>query len=146
MADEKDSLGVRDGKFAGNHVAGKDVAVAVNFCSNSPRLAIATESASADFEGAETFLEGFFEGSPDCHCLTDGFHLGRQGRIGLGKFFKREPGDFCHDVINARLEARGGFARDVVLEFVEQVADGEFGGDLYSFLESCSNLLSQASK
>src|SRR5204863_4666064 len=34
------------------------------------------------------------------------------------------------DVINARLEARGGFARDVVLEFVEQVTDGEFGGDL----------------
>ena len=47
----------------------------------------------------------------------------------MGKFFKREPGDFCHDVINARLEARGGFARDVVLEFIEQVADGEFGGD-----------------
>src|SRR5208283_5122006 len=34
------------------------------------------------------------------------------------------------DVINARLEARGGFARDVVLEFVEQITDGEFGGDL----------------
>jgi len=35
------------------------------------------------------------------------------------------------DVINARLEARGGFACDVVLEFVEQVADGEFGGDFF---------------
>ncbi len=30
------------------------------------------------------------------------------------------------DVINGRLEARGGFARDVVFDFVEQVADGEF--------------------
>ena len=126
MADEKDSLGVRDGEFAGNHVAGKNVAVAVNFCSNPPRLAITAESAAPDFEGAETFLEAFFEGPPYRHCFTDGFHLGRQGRIGLGKLFKREPGDFCHDVINARLEARGGFARDVVLEFVEQVADGEF--------------------
>jgi hypothetical protein len=38
----------------------------------------------------------------------------------------RNPGD---DVINARLEARGGFARDVVLELVEQVADGEPGGE-----------------
>ena len=34
--------------------------------------------------------------------------------------------DLGDDVINARLEARGGFARDVVLEFVQQVADGEF--------------------
>ena len=49
--------------------------------------------------------------------------------VGLGKFFKREPGDFCHDVINARLEACGGFARNVVLEFVEQVADGQLGGE-----------------
>jgi hypothetical protein len=33
-------------------------------------------------------------------------------------------------VINSLLETCGGFARDVVLEFVEQAADGEFGGDL----------------
>src|ERR1017187_8712856 len=82
VADEKDSFGVWDGEFAGNHVAREDVAVAVNFCSNPPRLAISTESAAPDFEGAETFLEAFFEGSPDCHCLSDGFHLGRQGWIG----------------------------------------------------------------
>src|ERR1035437_2477243 len=49
VADEKESLGVRDGEFAGNHVAGKDVAVAVNFCSNPPRLAVAAESAAPDF-------------------------------------------------------------------------------------------------
>ena len=41
---------------------------------------------------------------------------------------KRAPKAFGvgDDVINARLEARRGFARDVVLKFVEQVADGEF--------------------
>ena len=62
-----------------------------------------------------------------CHCFADGFHLGRQGRIGLGKFFKGEPGEFCHHIVNGRLEARGSFARDVVFDLVEQAADGEFG-------------------
>jgi hypothetical protein len=47
---------------------------------------------------------------------------------GLREFLEREARNLGDDVINARLEARGGFARDVVLEFVEQVADGEFGG------------------
>src|ERR1035437_1853177 len=120
VADEEDALGVGHAQFAADDVAREDVAVAIDFRADAPRLSISTESAAPDFEGTETFLERLFESSPDCHCFTDGFHLGRQGWIGLGKFFKREPGDFCHDVINARLEARGGFARDVVLEFVEQ--------------------------
>ena len=47
---------------------------------------------------------------------------------GTASWEARNLGD---DVINARLEARGGFACDVVLEFVEQVADGEFGGDFF---------------
>ena len=37
----------------------------------------------------------------------------------------RNPGD---DALNARLEARGSFARDVVAQLVEQVADGEERG------------------
>jgi hypothetical protein len=46
---------------------------------------------------------------------------------GLREFLEGEARNLGDDVINARLEARGGFARDVVLEFVEQVADGEVG-------------------
>ena len=112
MTDEKDSLGVRDGEFAGNHVAGKNVSVAINFCSDPPRLAVAAESAAPDFEGAETFLEGFFEGSSDGHGLTNGFHLSRQGRIGLGKFLEGKARNLGDDVINARLETaeRGIYA------------------------------------
>jgi len=48
----------------------------------------------------------------------------------LRKLLEGKARNLGDDVINAPLEARGGFARDVVLEFVEQVADGEFGGDL----------------
>jgi hypothetical protein len=60
---------------------------------------------------------------------ADAFHLRGERGVDLREFLEgkaRNPGD---DVINARLEARGGFARDVVLELVEQVADGEPGGE-----------------
>ena len=56
---------------------------------------------------------------------------GGRAQAPCGNFSKAKraptPVGVGDDVINARLEARGGFARDVVLEFVEQVADGEFG-------------------
>src|SRR6267143_2963990 len=56
VADEKDALGVWDGKFAGNHVAGENVPVSIDFCSDSPRFAVAAQAAAADFEGSEAFL------------------------------------------------------------------------------------------
>ncbi len=50
------------------------------------------------------------------------------GMVAVRQHLEGKARNLGDDVINARLEARGGFARDVVLEFVEQVADGEFGG------------------
>ena len=41
--------------------------------------------------------------------------------VGLREFLEGKARNLGDDVINARLEARGVFARDVVLEFVEQV-------------------------
>ena len=46
-----------------------------------------------------------------------------------GKFLEGKARNLGDDVINGRLEAGRGFARDVVVDFVEQIADGEFGGD-----------------
>ncbi len=48
--------------------------------------------------------------------------------MAVRKHLEGEARNLGDDVINARLEARGGFARDVVLQFVEQVADGELRG------------------
>src|SRR3989442_2806248 len=56
------------------------------------------ESAASDIEGAKTFLEALFEDSPNRHCFADGFHLGRHGRIGLGKVFKCGSASFCHRI------------------------------------------------
>jgi hypothetical protein len=78
---------------------------------------------------AQAFLQAFLECAPDGHGFADAFHLRGERGVGLREFLEGKARDLGDDVINARLEARGGFARDVVFEFVEQVADGEFGDE-----------------
>ena len=64
-----------------------------------------------------------------CVVSVNGGRLQRPcGTVAVRKHLEGEARNLGDDVNNARLEAGGGFARDVVLEFVEQVADGEFGG------------------
>ena len=46
------------------------------------------------------------------------------------EFLKGEARDFGDDVVDCRLERRRGDAGDVVVEFVQRVADGELGRDL----------------
>ena len=46
------------------------------------------------------------------------------GMVAVRKHLEGKARNLGDDVISARLEAGGGFARNVVLEFVEQVADG----------------------
>jgi len=61
----------------------------------------------------------FLERAPDGHGFADAFHLRGERGVGLREFLEGKARNLGDDVINARLEARGGFARDVVLEFVE---------------------------
>ena len=88
------------------------------------------EAVPPDLERAQRLLQRFLERAADGHRFADAFHLRGQRRVGLREFLEGEARNLGDDVINGRLEARRGFARDVVLEFVEQVADGELGGDL----------------
>ena len=74
-------------------------------------------------------MQALLERPANGHRFAHAFHLRGERGVGLREFLERKPRHFGHDVINRRLEARGGFARDVVFDFVEQVADGEFGGD-----------------
>ena len=110
-------------------VARQDVAVAINFGADAPGFAVAAQAAAADFQRAQAFLQAFLEGAADGHGFADAFHLRGERGVGLRKFLEGKARNLGDDVINGRLEAGGGFARDVVLDFVEQVADGEFGGD-----------------
>ncbi len=76
------------------------------------------------------FCRLFLERAADGHRFADAFHLRVERGVGLREFLEGKARNLGDDVINGRLEAGRGFAGDVVLDFVEQVADGEFGGDL----------------
>ena len=66
----------------------------------------------------------------NAHGFADRLHLGAERAVGQGEFLEREAGDFSDHVIDGRLEAGRGFTRDVIADFVQGVADGEFGGEL----------------
>jgi hypothetical protein len=84
----------------------------------------------AVLEGAERLEEGFLERPADRHRLADRLHLRRQRAVGLRELLEG-PARHLHDhVVDRRLEGGGRRARDVVLDFVEPVAEGEFRGDL----------------
>ena len=89
------------------------------------------EPGQAGLEAAQRLLQAFLEGAADRHHFADRLHRGRQRGGGAGKFFERKARNFGDDVIDGRLERRRRRAAgDVVGDFVERVADREFGGDL----------------
>ena len=76
------------------------------------------------------FLEGFFKGPADRHGFTHRFHRGGEDIVGFGEFFKGPAGNFDHAVIDGWLKGRQGLAGNIVVQFVEGIADGQFGGNL----------------
>ncbi len=68
MADEEDAFGVGHAQFAADDVAREDVAVAIDFRPDAPRLAIAAEAAAADLQRAI--------GSAGLWPAVSGFHAG----------------------------------------------------------------------
>src|SRR5262245_56010099 len=129
VADEEDAFGVGYAQFAADDVARKDVAVAIDFRADAPGFAVAAQAAAADLQRAQAFLQAFLERAPDGHCFADAFHLRGERGVSLREFLEGKSRNLGDDVINGRLEARRRFTRDVVFDFVEQVADGEFGSD-----------------
>ena len=89
------------------------------------------ETVGADFQAAQGLVERFLEGPANGHHLADRFHLGGQALVGLREFFEVEARYLGDDVIDARLERSGGTAAgDFVLEFVQGIANRQFGRDL----------------
>ena len=84
----------------------------------------------AGFKGAPCLHQRFLKGAAHGHDFADGLHLRAQRVVGAGKFFELPLGDFDDYIIDGGFKAGGRFARDVVGDLVERVADGELGGDL----------------
>src|ERR1051325_9192317 len=76
------------------------------------------------------FEQRFLERPPDGHHFADRLHLWTQVLVGAGKLFKLPLRYLDDHVIERRLEAGRGLARDVVGDLVERVADGKLGGNL----------------
>ena len=120
-----DPLGVGRGEL------GADLLAASAAPSRAPQvLAVAAEAKAADLQPAQRLLKRLLERAADRHRLADALHLRRQRRIGFGKLFEGEPRDLGDDIVDRRLETGRRFARDVVGQFVQSVADGQLGGDL----------------
>lgn len=113
VADEENAFGIGDGKFGGDDVAREDGAVAKELCADAPGFAVAAQSGASDFEGAQGFLERFFEGAPNGHGFARGIHLGVERGIGLGEFFEGETGNFGDDVVDGRLETGGIYIKKI---------------------------------
>ena len=92
---------------------------------------IVVEPAEPGFQTAQRLLQALGERAPDRHHLAHRFHRGRQRALRARELLEGEAGDLGDDVVDGGLErGRRGAARDVVLQLVQRVADGELGGDL----------------
>src|SRR5581483_2610419 len=65
----------------------------------------------------------------DGHHLADRFHLRPEHGFGTGEFFELPARDLDDDVIERRLKTRRRHFRDVVLDFIQPIADRELGRD-----------------
>ena len=92
---------------------------------------LSREAVEAVLKAPERLLQRLLEGPADRHRLADRLHLRRQVAVGARKLLEGEARDLRDDVVDRRLERRRRRATgDVVLQFVERVADRELGRDL----------------
>ena len=96
-----------------------------------PLQHVVVEAGEPRLHRAQRLLQAFLEGAANRHHLADRFHGGGQRRRGAWEFLEGEARDLRHHIVDGGLEGGGRRALgDVVVEFVERVADGELGRDL----------------
>ena len=74
--------------------------------------------------------ERLLERAPDRHRLADGLHVRAQALVDAGELLEGEARPLHDDVVDRRLEGGRRAQRDVVVDLLQRVADGEPGGDL----------------
>ena len=84
-----------------------------------------------DLHAPDRLLQGFLKGAPERHHLADRFHLRGQAVVRLVKFLEGKTRDLADDIINAGFKrGRRGAARDLIIQFVQRITDGQPGRDL----------------
>ncbi len=79
---------------------------------------------------AQCLGERLLEGPADRHDLADGLHVRAQPLVDAGELLEGEARPLDDDVVDRRLERGRRAQRDVVVDLLQRVADGEAGGDL----------------
>jgi hypothetical protein len=75
-------------------------------------------------------LERLCERAAYAHRFADRLHLRAERAVGAGELLEGEARELDDDVVECRLEARRGGARQIVRDLVQRVADGELRGHL----------------
>jgi len=88
VADEEDAFGVGHAQLAADDVAREDVAVAIDFRADAPGFAVAAQTAAANLQRAQAFLQAFLERAADGHGFADAFHLRGERGVGLREFLE----------------------------------------------------------
>ena len=86
---------------------------------------------------AHGLAERLAEVAADAHHLADRLHLRGERLVGARELLEGEPRRLHDHVVDRRLEAGRGRARDVVRDLVERVADREPRGDLRDRIARC---------
>jgi len=81
-------------------------------------------------EAAQGLAQRLGEVPADGHRLADTLHVRGQRGVGRGELFECESRHLDHDVVQGRFEAGRSLLGNVVRDFVECVANGDFRGDL----------------
>ena len=79
---------------------------------------------------AHGLLERLLEGASDGHGLPHALHVRGELAVGHRELLERPARHLDHHVVERGLEAGRRLARDVVVDLVQGVADGQAGGDL----------------
>ncbi len=87
------------------------------------------KSGQIAFHRGQRFLQALVDGAANGHGFAHRFHRGGQVWFGAGEFFKGELWNFGDNIVDGWLKRRRRHFGDVVVEFVQRVAHGQFGGD-----------------
>ncbi len=88
------------------------------------------ERVQLDLRAAHGLHQRHFEAVGDGHDLAGGLHLSAQRAARARKLVEGPLGEFDHHVVQRRLKAGAGLARDLVFDLVQRVAQRDLGGDL----------------
>ncbi len=78
------------------------------------------------FQGTESLEKCPFQSTVKSHDFAGGLHLGADGTVGQGEFFKRPAGELADYIVNGRLEAGFRVFRDGIGDFIQVHAKGNF--------------------